>query len=242
MSLGNTIGAAVICFALPACASTASGVPAPTCDHRTYAYADRVVVFSCDKQGAPELHVIVLDDQKALSVTGRVSASSSRVFDTAGHFKDYVMLIRWDQFDVYDLSDAAHPRLATTFVLKKHGTFEGYNRIEQHAENKFLVATSLGAVEVTAEGEPAKWALTEVPISDDLAKKRWQVPSTFQYVDQNLSRVVLKETPRFRYELVWKEKTAPGEIWHRQYVCKLEADTGKPVSELLVGEHLETID
>jgi hypothetical protein len=236
---GNSIRAAAV-FASLACAGRANGAAA--CEHGTYAYADRVVVFACDKQGAPELQVIVLDDERPIAVAGRLSAKSSRLFDTAGHFRDYLMLIRWDQFEVYDLSDAAHPRLAANFVLHKRGTFAGFDRIEQVADTRFVATTSLGAVELATDGEPAQWIMREIATGGDLQKKRSQSPPAWQYVDQNLPKVVLKETPKFRYELAWREKNAPGEVFHRQYLRKLDVSTGKAVSELLLGEHLETID
>jgi len=212
------------------------------CEHSVYAYEDRVVVFACDKAGAPELRVIVLDDATQLKIAGRVAVPSTRGFDTAAHYNNFVMLVRYDKFEVYDVADGAHPALAATFVLNKRGSFAGFDRIEQTATNKFLVLTSLGLVEVTADGEPAKWSMAEVPPGEDLQKKMSGKPPDWKFVDQDQRSVVVRETAKFRYELNWREKTSTGEILHRQYLRKIDVATQRGVSELLLGEQLETID
>lgn len=215
------------------------GVP---CDHSTYAYEDRVVVMTCDKAGAPELHTILLDDAGPVKVSGHVAVPSSRLFDTAGHYKTFLMLVRWNKFEVYDFADISRPTLAASFDLNQRGTFRGYPRIEQTAENKILVMTTVGTVEVTAEGEPAKWSITEVSPSKELEKKMSARTPEWRFDDQNEKTVVLREIGKFRYELVWREKPSTGEILHRHFLCKVEVATQRAASEMLLGEHLETID
>jgi hypothetical protein len=212
------------------------------CEHTTYAYDDRVVVMSCNKTGAPELQVILLDDRSSLQVSGRVAVPSNRLFDTAGHFNKFLMLVRWNKLEVYDFTDIAHPTLAASFDLNKRGSFPGYKRIEQTAANKILVMTSLGTVEVTTDGHPSKWSLAEVPPSKELQKKMSGRTPEWRFADQNEKAVVLRETPQFRYELAWKEKSSTGEILHRQYLRKVDITTERAASEMLLGEHLETID
>jgi len=206
-----------------------------------YAYDDKVVVFACAKAG-PELRVVLLDDAGILKTAGRVAVPSSREFDTAGHYKNFLMLVRWDKFEVYDLADPAHPALAAKFDLHKQENLAGYERIEQTSENRFLVLTSMGAVEVTTEGEPANWRLKEIPASAEVKKKLNQRPPEYRLQDENEHVVELRKNERFRYELNWKEKSKPGEILHRQYLRKIDVATQKDASVLLLGERLETID
>ena len=220
----------------------AASVCCAQCEHTTYAYDDRVVVMSCNKTGAPELQVIRLDDASSLKVSGRVAVPSNRLFDTAGHFNNFLMLVRWNKLEVYDFTDITHPTLAASFDLNKRGSFPGYERIEQTAANKILVMTSLGTVEVTTDGGPSKWSLAEVPPSKELEKKMSGRTPEWRFVDQNEKAVVLRETPQFRYELAWKEKSSTGEILHRQYLRRVAMTTERAASELLLGEHLETID
>jgi len=232
------VACAISFFLLALCSS----VFGAQCEHATYAYEDRVVVMACDKTGSPELQIILLDDASSLKISGRAAVASGRLFDTAGHYKNYLLLVRWNKFEVYDLTDIAHPALAASFDLNKRGTFPGYDRIEQTAPDKVLLMTSLGTVEVTADGEPSKWKLVEVPPSKDLEKKMSERTNEWRFLDQNEKSVLVRETPRFRYELAWREKSSTGEILHRQYLRKIEAATQHAASELFLGEHLETID
>ncbi len=212
------------------------------CEHTTYAYEDRVVVMSCDKSGAPELKIVLLDDTSPLKVSGRVSVPSDRLFDAAGHYDHFLMLVRWNKFEVYDVTDVVHPTLAASFDLNKRGTFPGYERIEQTAANKALVMTSLGTVEVTMDGEPSKWTIAEIPPSKELQQKMSDRAPEWRFENQDEKVVVLRKTAQFRYELGWREKSSPGEILHRHYLRKVDVATQRAASEMLLGEHLETID
>jgi hypothetical protein len=64
----------------------------------------------------------------------------------------------------------------------------------------------------------------------------------WRFTDQNERVVVVRETPQFRYELVWREKSSTGEILHRHYLRKVDVATQRAASEMFLGEHLETID
>ena len=224
-------------LAFMACA----GICRADCGNAVYAYDDKVVVFACGKAG-PELRVILLDDASILKVAGRVAAPSTREFDTAGHYKNFLMLVRWDKFEVYNLADPAHPALAVKFDLRKQENLAGYGRIEQTAENRFLVITLMGAVEVTTDGEPVNWKLKEVPANAEVKKKLNQQPPENRLQDVNEQTVEIRKTEKFRYETLWKEKSKPGEIWHRQYLRKVDLATQKEAFILLLGEQLETID
>ena len=215
---------------------------AAQCDHTTYAYEDRVAVLGCDKTGAPELEIIVLDDFGPLKITGRVKVDAQRGFDAATHFRNYLMMTIWNKLFVFDLSDPDHPAVAATFTLKKRDEVRGYDRFEQVGENKFLALTAMGAVEITAQGAPEKWSIAEVPLTADLQKKASTKPREWQYVYQDQPTIVLRESGKYRYELGWKEKKSPGEIWHRQYVRQVNPATMRDASVILLGEHLETVD
>ena len=236
-SIGR-VACAISLFLLALCSS----VFGAQCEHATYAYEDRVVVMACDKTGAPELQIILLDDASSLKISGHTAVASDRLFDTAGHYRNFLLLVRWNKFEVYDLADISHPALAASFDLHKRGTFPGYDRIEQTAADRVLLITSLGTVEVTADGEPSKWKLVEVPPSKELEEKMSGRTREWRFSDQNEKSVLVRETPRFHYELVWREKSSTGEILHRQYLRKIDVATQHAASELFLGEHLETID
>lgn len=240
MSLAGSIRSAAAAIGFLTFAMGAS-VCRADCDHAVYAYDDRVVVFACAK-GGPELRVIVLDEASSLKIGGRVAVPSSREFDTAGHYKNFLMLVRWDKFEVYDLADPIHPTLAAKFDLRKQENLSGYERIEQTADNKFLVITSMGVVEVTTDGEPVKWALKGIPASVEIKKRMSNQPPSWRFVDQKEAAVPLWKSEKFRYELSWRDQSKPGGILHRQYLRKVDVATQKDASLLLLGERLETID
>ena len=230
--------AAAICFLMFAiCVSVCRA----DCGSAVYSYDDKVVVFACGKAG-PELRVILLEDASTLQVSGRVAAPSSREFDTAGHYENLLMLVRWDKFEVYDLADPAHPALAAKFDIRKQENLRGYERIEQAARDRFLVLTSMGIVEVTTDGEPAKWTLKEIPARPEMRKKMAERPPEYRFLDENEPAVTLRQSEKFRYELSWKQESRPGEILHRHYLRKVNVETRKAASLLLLGERLETID
>jgi hypothetical protein len=240
MSLAGILRRITATIGLLTLAMCAAAVRAD-CGSTVYSYDDRVVVFACGKAG-PELRVILLDDSSTLKVIGRIAMPSSREFDTAGHYKNFLMLVRWDKFEVYDLADPTHPAPAAKFDLRKQASLSGYDRIEQTADDRFLVLTSMGVVEVTAEGAPEKWTLKEIPANLEIQKKMAERPPEYRLVDQNESIVTLRQDGKFRYELGWRERSKPGEIFRRQYLRKVDLATKKDVSVLLLGERLETID
>jgi len=220
-------------------AAVCASVCRADCDNTVYSYDDKVVVFACGQAG-PELRVILLDDASTLKVSGSVAVPSSREFDAAAHYNNFLMLVRWDKFEVYELADPTHPRLAAEFVLRKEANLSGFGRIEQVADNKFLVLSSTGATEVTAEGEPAKWSLKEIPASAEMRKRMGDRPAEYRFQDENEPAVTLRQNEKFRYELCWRQKSKPGAIVHRHYLRKVDLGTKKDAT-LLLGERLETI-
>ena len=221
-------------------AAVCTSVCRADCDNTVYSYDDKVIVFACGQTG-PELRVILLDDASTLKVSGRVAVPSSREFDTAGHYKNFLMLVRWDKFEVYDLADPTHPRLTAEFVLRKGENLSGFGRIEQVADKRFLILSPTGATEVTAEGEPAKWSLKGIPASSEIRKRMGERPAEYRFQDENEPAVTLRENEKFRYELCWRQKSKAGAIVHRHYLRKVNLGTKKDAS-LLLGERLETID
>jgi hypothetical protein len=87
-----------------------------------------------------------------------------------------------------------------------------------------------------------KWSIAEVPPSKELEKRMSGRASEWRFADQNERSVVVREAVGFRYELAGREKSSTVEILHRQYLRKVDLATEQTASELLPGEHLETID
>jgi len=231
----RVIGLAILLLAATKCRADGCG---PT----AYAYEDRVVFITCGKSGTLELAVIVLNDAAPLRVTGRVPLAASRDFDAAANYKNHVILLTWDRLDIYDLADPAHPNLAVKFQIKNQGSSPGYDRIEKTAENKVQVLSSRGATELTVEGDTQHWTMKEIPVTPELQRKMADRPPESRFIIESDKPVPVRETTQFRYELMWKGKAKSGEYLHRQYLRKVDKNTERAVSELLLGERLETID
>ncbi len=215
---------------------------ADDCGPTAYAYEDRVVLFTCNKAGTPEFDVVLLDDAAALKVTGRIPLEIASSFDAAGNYKKQWIVVTWDRLEIYNLADPAHPVLAAKFQLEKQPPAPGYGRIEQIGENKFLVLSTVGAAELTAESDGEKWTLTDIPQTPDHLRKMTERPPEARFSVENGTPVVVRETPQFRYELIWKSRTKPGQFINRQHLRKVDKATRRTVSDLVLGERLETID
>ena len=216
---------------------------ADDCGPSVYAYENRVVFYSCDKTGALGLNIVVLEDGSDLKIAGRVAVTAKRSFDAAAHFKDQLLILTWDRVEVFDTTDPAHPSSVATFAMKKQGKFQGYDRIEKESENSFLVLSGLGSGEVSLAADAAKWTFKDIdrtPAHDKMV--RAEPPESRLSREIQDVPIPLQETAKFRYELVWKDKTRPGEVLHREYLRKVNKATQRSVSALLLGERLETID
>jgi hypothetical protein len=214
---------------------------ADDCGPTVYAYGDRVVLFTCNGAGRPEFDVVLLDDTAALKVTGRIPVMA-RSFDAAGNYKKQWIVVTWDRLEIYDLADPAHPVSAAKFQLRKQTPTPGYGRIEQIAENKFLVLSTVGAAELTAENGGAKWSLTDIRQTPDHRRKMTERPPEARFSVESDTALLVRETPQFRYELIWKGRASPGQFIDRQYLRKVDKSTQRAVSDLVLGRRLETID
>lgn len=215
---------------------------AQDCGSTAYAYEDRVVFFTCGKTGTPEYDVILLDDATALRISGRIPISTSRAFDAAAFYKNQWIVLTWDRLEIYDLDAPAHPVLVAKFQMKDQTPAPGFARVERAENNKFLVLSTVSAAVLTVEGDIPKWTLNEITQTADHREKMLQPPPEWRFIQESESPVVIRETPQFRYELIWRGQAKPGEYYHRQYLRKVNTASQRTVSELKLVEHLETID
>jgi hypothetical protein len=219
-----------------------AGVCRADCRTSIFAFESVVVFYRCDRNGAPWLNIVMLDDGAALKVTGRVKTAIKRGIDAYAIYGDRLIVLSWDRTEIYDLKRPAAPTLAATFQLKNQGAVPGYPRIENMAGNRFLLLSTVGAAELAAEADNGNWKLEDVPRSPEYQRRMGKRPPEDSFNSDARDQMVVKETNTFRYELVWKSKTRPGESIRRQYLHKVEKATGRLTSALLMREESETID
>lgn len=219
-----------------------SACRADDCGPAIFAYENRVVFYSCDKTGALGLNVVVLEEASDLKISGHVPVNGKRGFDAIARHKDQVLILTWDLLQIFDTTDPAHPTPAAKFTIKNQGKFQGYDRIERKSDNSFFVLSGRGTGELTFAGDPLRWTYTDVertPAQNKIA----QAEPPESRLSRDIQDVTpLLETAKFRFELVWKNKVRPGEVLHREFLCKVDKTTHRSISSLLLGERLETID
>jgi len=229
-------------ISLMAMALSASVCRAQDCGPTPYAYEDRVILLACNKAGIPELRVIVLDDAGPLKITSRISSTAKRSFDAAAHYNNFLLVLTWNHLEVFDIGDPALPTLAAKYDLKDQEKLQGYSRIEKSGVDKFLVMCPTGAAELTMEGEAPKWILRAATATPEMRKQMTQPPPELRLTNLNEGPAIIRETTQFRYELISKDRTKPGEVWHRRILRKIDKGSQRTVSELALGAIQETID
>jgi hypothetical protein len=233
------------CFtwlAIPLACGLIAGSCRGDCGPSVYAFDSVVVFYRCDKNGSPWLNIVALDDAVGLRVTGRVKTAVTRGIDAYAHYGDRLIVLSWDRVEIYDLKRPAEPGLAAAFHLKNQGPEPGYPRIENIGGNRFRLLSTVGAAELAAEAGAEKWKLEDIPRSTEFQRRMGERPPEDAFNSDWSDRMVVKESNMFRYELVWKSTTKPGEAIRRQYLRKVRKATAHVTSTLLVQEKLETID
>jgi hypothetical protein len=212
------------------------------CDRSLYVFNSALVFYKCGSDGSAWLNFVGLRDEGALRIEGRLKTEIKRGIDAYGHFENHLIAISWDRVEVYDVKQIAEPKLSAKFQLKDQGSVAGYPRVEQTTEGRFLLLETIGAAELTAEQDGAKWKLQDVARTPELLRQMLVPPPAYNLTSDAVDRQTVKETNAFRYDLVWKRRTKPGEVFGSQFLRKLTKATGEVVSELLVGQTYETID
>jgi len=199
---------------------------------------------------ARTVNVVPLDDRAALEVSGRIPITSGKAIHAQTSFHDHIILLLWDDVEIYSLVDPTSPKPVAAFQLRTQTTLKsGHPRIEPIAERKFLIISPAGAAELTVDPDGNRWALTDIDLTPALRQKAQTATPESEaaraalVADRDSGRPrVLKESARFRYERFWTRRTKPGVITHSEYLRKVDKARGKTVSQLLLGEEVETID
>ncbi|HKW53726.1 MAG TPA: hypothetical protein VJO12_08550 [Stellaceae bacterium] len=232
-----------VAFAAPARADSAGNA---------YAFADRVVFDTVVTDPATSrstrlLNVVSLDDKVALRVVGKVAMPGQSAYVGAyGNRNDKLIVLLWDRVEIYDLADAAKPRFVQSLPLGDQGfSSPGHPRVEAAGEGKFLLLNPRNTTELTTAGEGLEWHIRALAPPTPEQKARMVAPPPDRLPSDEgppaLPRL-LRESDRFRYELVWIDKRRTGEIVHRKYVRQIDKASGRTASALLLHTAIETID
>ena len=209
-----------------------------------------LVFYTTDSNGARSLNVVSMEDGSALEIIGRASIASHNALHAQSTFENQIILLLWDQVEVYSLAEPSAPKRVATYQLRNQRALTcGNPRIERTADRRFLMISPVGAAELIVDPEGKRWSLVDIEMTPDLQQKAQA--SSPEVESERLAMVndrdsgrprVLKESAKFRYEKLWKRRTKPGLIIHSEYLRKVDRARGETVAELLLGEEQETID
>jgi hypothetical protein len=242
------VGAALAAFLVVASAAPGRAASAGS----AYAFADRVVFDTVETDRVTSrstrlLNVVSLDDKGGLKVVGKVAMPGQSAYVGAyGSRNDKLIVLLWDRVEIYDLADAAKPRFVQSLPLGDQGfSSPGHPLVEAAGEGKFLLLNTRSTTELTTEGEGLEWRTRTLPPPTPEQKARMVAPPPDGLPSEEdppaLPRL-LRESDRFRYELLWVDKRRTGEIVHRKYLRQVEKASGRTASELLLHTAIETID
>ena len=215
----------------------------------SYAFAERVVFDTVEvdrvtSRSARLLNVVPLDDKGPLKVAGKAAMPGQSSYIAAyGSRKDELIVLLWDRVEIYDLADAAKPRFVRALALADQGvSAPGQPLVEAAGTDEFLLLGTRNTTRLTAAA--GDWRAVPLPPPMPEQKARMSAPpdAVLAHQKPTAAPLLLRQSDRFRYELVWSDRRQPGRVVHRKYVRQVDKASGRTASELLLGSDIETID
>lgn len=209
-----------------------------------YSFDDLFIfdTFTNDLQSRRMFNVVILSDTARLKIVGQVKTQVDSNVSAYSNYKNYLIVLLWNQVEIYDLRDPTNPTLAKSFSLQEHESRPGYVRIIRDGK-KFLFLSTKTTAELIMDNDITKWTINNIRRTKELHEKtliKSHFPP-FNYGLRNPSPFVVKETEKFRYEIYWEKETRGKHVWaHKKYLRKVRKKDERVVSNLLLGEIMET--
>jgi hypothetical protein len=222
-----------------------AGVCRADSDYSTYAFDNLFVFDTLAANGPRTLNVVSLDDDSRLKVIAQVEMPGRSAYISAySHFGDKLLVLLRNRLEVYDLSNPAKPAFVKKFELKEQGPgLSGYPRVAMMGSGRFIVFNPPTSVsELLVGAQVGDWQMSPMALTRELKTKMEARPEIFDFETQAKPLLVIKETSKFRYQLIWKDKHQPGSINHHKYLQKVDKANDRIVGVLPLGTFLETID
>jgi hypothetical protein len=237
-------GAAMILWA-----GVSAGLPCRAdSELHTYAFGNLLVFDRFAENSARTLNFVVLDDSLELKAAGQLKIPGTHDVDAYADYKDYLIVLERDRVYACNVSDPAHPSLVVTLELADQGfSGTGWPQIVRTGASNFLLLSNSSAAELRVSDDARQWTVSNLERTPELrARMQAEPPHTAfarnTYREDHPAPMVLKETAHFKYVLDWQIVSRPATVVHRKYLWKVGKRSGRPVSHLLLGEQIETID
>jgi len=221
-----------------------SGASWADSEFSTYAFGNVFVFDTLATDGSRKLNVVSLDDDSSLKVIGQVNMPGhSSYIGTFSNYKDKLIVLLWDRVEIYDLTKPTSPTFVKAFELKNQGfSSPGYPRIEAAGDNRFILMNTVNTSELRTEGEVQNWKVTAMALTPEIKAKMTQRSLADDFEVQAQPSLLVKDTGKFRYELIWKNKQQRGLVTHAKYLRKVDKVSGRTLASLSLGTVQETID
>ncbi len=210
-------------------------------DLDVYSFDD---LFIYDTFGEPSriFNVVVLDDKTDLKIAGQAKTTADYNVDGYANYRNFLIVLLMDQVEIYDLNNPIQRTLVKTFMLQDQGSHpSGVKGIEPD-NNTFTFLSYKSAAKLTMDDDSSRWKIENLKQRPEL--QREAVTSSrfppFRHFPNYPWPFVVKETPKFRYEVDWEVETLECGRMHKKYLRKVTKKGDRVVSSLFLGEDLET--
>ena len=187
-------------------------------------------------------NVVILNDTAKLKIVGQVKTQADYNVDAYSNYKNYLIVLLWNRVEIYDLINPTKPTLVKFFSLQEHESWPGWGRIIKD-KTKFLLLSTKTTAELTMDDNIANWRINNIERKKQLHEKtliKSNFPA-FNYGLRDPNSFIVKETEKFLYEIFWEtEEIEKYKRAHKKYLCKVRKKDKKVISNLLLGEIIET--
>ena len=210
-------------------------------DHELDIYSfDNLFIYDTFTRGSAlkTIHIVVLDDNRPLEVAGSIQSHIDANVDAFSNYKNFIIVLLWNHVEIFDLSKPEAPRLVKTYKLEEHKPWPGYGRIIKEG-NTFLLLSTKTSSRLIMDDKVEKWQLEPFNRTEEIHNATLIKPTFPAFND--FHPFVVKEAPNFTYEIRWKTKKLRDYEWsHEKYLVKVRKSNNITVSEILLGEIIET--
>ncbi len=210
----------------------------------TYAFGNVFVFDTLGNDGSRMLNVVFLNDDSSLKVLGQVNMPGhSSYIGAFSNYRDKLIVLLWDRVEIYDLANPAGPAFVKAFELTNQGlSSPGRPRIESAGDNRFILMNTVNTSELRIEGEVQDWKVTSLTPTPEIKAKMSKRSPADDFEVQAQSSLLVKDTVKFRYELIWKNRSQPGLVTHSKYLYKVDKTSVRVLASRPLGTVQETID
>ncbi len=203
---------------------------------------DDLFIYDTFGKSGRIFNVVVLDDKANLKIAGQVTTPADYNVRGYANYKKFLIVLIMTRVEIYDLGNPTQPTLVKTFRLQDQGSHPSGVKGIAPDNNTYTLLSYRSAAKLTMDDDSAKWKIENLK-----QRPKFQREDVTSYRSPPLLNVrgypwpfVVKETPKFRYEVAWEVETLKSGLMHKKYLRKVNKKDGRAASSLFLGEELQT--